>query len=605
MKNKKNYFLDAAGLISIGILCLGYVLFSSIFAECHIKLFFLNFPIFVGEVILFLCLILFFSKCFSQPAFNKCYWAVIAYFVFVLIKAFWGYFEFGPLAFRNAALFYYPFFAILGYSFYRRDFFEQRKIFLLSLLIIGIFFIQKFNTYWTLTLFFLALILIKSYHQKSIKYIFLIGLLLVTPYILLIKTSRMMMVGNLAASVYIIFSFYKLLDWKKEVRRGMLVLSFFIIVLGVAKFGDINAMKSIVSFHKMMEIFNLYNEKVIKILKKGEYKRVKIGKVGLYNPDSFVWNARLESETNKVITGLQVRARGELGRQPKEKGLKEEVIKKNFSKVKTGVFKIEQNVIKKIFNSKYSVKTPLVIPAKAGIQSRTTGTDPFRNGSLTKASGNDGRESRLYQIHTSDKMPEKRRSISTEELFDKGQQRPVISIEKFNLKPDETKETIIPLQRNWEGACINAVFRMFIWRDMIVEFWKKKPVFGFDFGKPLRSRSLEIINWGETEWSRDGWIGAHNSYLDMVYRAGIVGVVFIGSVLTVLFQMIKKFIRLKSTTGILLCGIIVNWFVAANFLLIFELPYTAIPIWTIYGMTFAYYQNLKRSSKEVSYEQKK
>ena len=52
--------------------------------------------------------------------------------------------------------------------------------------------------------------------------------------------------------------------------------------------------------------------------------------------------------------------------------------------------------------------------------------------------------------------------------------------------------------------------------------------------------------------------------------------------------MIKRFIMLKSLTGILLCGIIINWFVAANFLLIFELPFTAIPIWTLYGLTLAY-----------------
>jgi len=56
--------------------------------------------------------------------------------------------------------------------------------------------------------------------------------------------------------------------------------------------------------------------------------------------------------------------------------------------------------------------------------------------------------------------------------------------------------------------------------------------------------------------------------------------------------MIKNFLLCRSLTGVLLCGIIVNWFVAANFLLIFELPYTAIPIWTLYGMTFAYFQKL-------------
>jgi len=138
---------------------------------------------------------------------------------------------------------------------------------------------------------------------------------------------------------------------------------------------------------------------------------------------------------------------------------------------------------------------------------------------------------------------------------------------------------------NYSG---NVIFRIFIWRDMITEFVKEKPIIGFDFGKPLRSRSLELTLIGYCDWVRDGWIGAHNSHLHIIYRAGIIGVLFILSLLTILFRMIKKFVALKSLTGILLCGIIINWFVAANFLLTFELPYTAIPIWTLFGLTYAY-----------------
>ncbi|MCK5178707.1 MAG: hypothetical protein KAR32_04190, partial [Candidatus Omnitrophica bacterium] len=82
----------------------------------------------------------------------------------------------------------------------------------------------------------------------------------------------------------------------------------------------------------------------------------------------------------------------------------------------------------------------------------------------------------------------------------------------------------------------------------------------------------------------------------IVYRAGIIGVVLIFSLLTVLFRMIKRFMVLKSFTGVLLCGIIINWFVAANFLLILELPYTAIPIWSIFGITYAYVGQLKLST---------
>jgi len=44
---------------------------------------------------------------------------------------------------------------------------------------------------------------------------------------------------------------------------------------------------------------------------------------------------------------------------------------------------------------------------------------------------------------------------------------------------------------------------------------------------------------------------------------------------------------------ILLSAVLLNWMVAANFLLIFELPYTAIPFWLIMGMTWAYAFGMK------------
>jgi len=151
-----------------------------------------------------------------------------------------------------------------------------------------------------------------------------------------------------------------------------------------------------------------------------------------------------------------------------------------------------------------------------------------------------------------------------------------------------------PPERNYDGVLINTLFRLFIWRDMLIELIREKPILGFNFGKPLRSISLEVLHWGESEWRRDGWIGAHNSYLNMIYKAGIVGLSAILAIFVVLCSMIKKSVQCKSVIGVFLCGIIISWLVAANFLLILELPYTAIPIWTLFGLTYAYVQSLQR-----------
>ena len=149
----------------------------------------------------------------------------------------------------------------------------------------------------------------------------------------------------------------------------------------------------------------------------------------------------------------------------------------------------------------------------------------------------------------------------------------------------------------------NAVFRLLIWRDMAVEFMKYRPIFGFDFGKPLRSMSLETLNWGGSEWGRDGWVAAHNSYLHNIYRTGIVGLFFLGTIFVVFGRMAIGAIIYKSYTTILLCGILLSWFAAANFLVILEVPYTAIPIWTLFGITLAHFREVKENKLEQNVTQ--
>ena len=151
-----------------------------------------------------------------------------------------------------------------------------------------------------------------------------------------------------------------------------------------------------------------------------------------------------------------------------------------------------------------------------------------------------------------------------------------------------------------ETARANVLFRIFIWRDMLRQLAEQRPVLGFPFGKPLRSKSLEILEWASIEWLRDGWVSAHNSFLHMIYRAGVIGVVLILFYLGVVLRMIRRAIARKSLMGVLLCGILINWFVAANFMPILELPYTAVPIWLLFGMIYAYVTGLNDPSVDSS-----
>jgi len=160
------------------------------------------------------------------------------------------------------------------------------------------------------------------------------------------------------------------------------------------------------------------------------------------------------------------------------------------------------------------------------------------------------------------------------------------------------KKPSIEGENRHEGTIINnIVFRLLIWRDMIIEIKEHKPLLGFDFGRPLRSRSLEMIGWAKDEWARDGWITAHNSYLHIIYRAGIIGLLLIIFIFIRFFEFIRISLYYRSVKGIFLCGVILIWFFAANFILIFELPYTAIPIWSLFGMALAYSTDLKSENR--------
>ena len=143
------------------------------------------------------------------------------------------------------------------------------------------------------------------------------------------------------------------------------------------------------------------------------------------------------------------------------------------------------------------------------------------------------------------------------------------------------------------GGNENHIFRLLIWQDMFKDLWEHKPIFGFAFGKPFNSRNLMVLNWADSEWKRDGWIGAHNSYLRMIYGGGIVGIWFILTIWTLFYCIADVYIKRRSFVGLILCTAILNYFMQANFLLTFELPYTAIPLWCLFGLALKHSEKIQ------------
>ncbi len=657
---KNEHLGDSIGFLLLGVFSLGYIVFLKELAERHIQFPFLNFPIFVGEMLLFICLLLFLAKYRNSPQkLTKWHYLILCYFIFVIIKALHGYLNWGPLALRHAALLYYPVFAVFGYAFYRKDFFSKEKCLLLLLLISLVFLLGKHKDSGTLTLVLLGFILIKSYPNKTIRFLMFLTFLCMIPYKAFFLTARMMIVSNFLSGLYLAGALPFTLKVKKILKFPLILLIAGVVIVGLYKFAPHTAVKSIVNVKRMAEMLNIRDAEIRVKIKDFKMKTRK--EVKLYNPDKkvitpdkkvdvlkktnapraeFVSEEKVKAQIRQTLIERVKERINEFvlweGKDKFSEGSVEEVKKE----VELVLAKVESPEVPKpsqaiVITDEASVteapqeaaieevkKEPELVLAKVEspevpkpsqtivVTDEAAATETPKEAVVEEVKKEEIRqmffEKVKQEIQTA--SVDHFNEVSSLALVEQVKEEMQSDLEKgFQRKGPDSSEGHQPvyfnrLMENTSEWVINdnAVFRLLIWRDLLVELAKEMPksILGFSFGKPFRSISLEVLKWGYNDWHRDGWIAAHNSYLEIIYRAGIIGILLILSLWIILFKMIKQFIQWQSLTGILLCGIIINWFVAANFLLIFELPFTAIPIWTIYGMTLAYHSQLRKGQLE-------
>ncbi len=610
MSNKKTqYLVDATGLIGMGLLCLSYVMFSRTFAEFAIQVSFLDFPVFVGEIFLFLCGALFLMKILwgSKLLTKKTAFLLMIYGVFVLTKAALGYQHYGPLALRNAALFYYPFFGLCAYCFYRQDFFDATKTLLLSLFIINIFALRLVEDYWILVLVFLAVILIKAYPLKYVRWALLMGLALSVPYKKLIQTSRMMIVGNIAGVGVVCLLLYRLVDWPKNQKRAWALSILAGAGIFIATQGDSSALASLWNLKKLAQVFAFYDGQVQQRLSSPDYRPRVLKQIGLYHSEVDVALKAIEDRENRVQAALRKRrmpGRSKtVDNKQEDVSQREDGLDSSKSSGRSGRKRMNNELRRDLVRRPDVQEKPVQAKRSASKQVERQGSSPTvaRTAIVEKKlnPSQQQRDSRIKKLNPPQQQRDSR--IKKKKACLEAMKAKAVSVGGSKRQKNKKDQGETPRGRSFEGALNNSVFRLLIWRDMTREFLNANPRVwgaGFSFGKPLRSHSLEVLGWGESEWGRDGWIGAHNSWLHMIYRAGLIGLVFIVVVLGFLGRMMNGFLRKRSVTGILLCGILVDLFVAANFLLVLELPYTAVPIWVIYGLTAAYYRDLLADRKK-------
>lgn len=573
-----NVFTSIVFLL-ICLFTLGYTNYTRYFAEVHLNLPFLDFPIFIGEMLLAVCLVYIFIKWNAEKSWHK-KWkiGVGLYLLWILIKAVSGYLTSGAFAFRNAALFYYPFFAVVGYEIFNRRFFDQKKLLLYGVLILILMHIFKQFSYYSLSYFLIAVCIFLMLKNIKLRWFLFASLFIVFPFSNFFTGGRSYFVGTCVAFVFLWFYFIFIALRNRKLQILISLVCVVLFLIGVKSFGNKNKIESLVTPYK---VWTIYQEK--EAMMKEDLRVFKFKSIDpkIYNP-----------EPKNLVQHLQS--------DPRDRFLDKFFLDQlNFLKtyLKSQVEESADQITKE--NNQEPNKEISSRPIDEELnnlkESLSEVVHEYTNHSEVK--GNSGRDEVMQK---GEKKVSEIFSTTREKLIvaineqQQGSENLAITQEEINKKINILESQFVPFfkesitSRSIDVEYDNMLFRIFIWRDMIEEMIQERAWFGINFGKPQRSKRLEVSRMAWGEWTRDGWIAPHNSWLHYVYRGGIVGVLFIGFVGYIFIKSLKYFISHRDVAGVLLGASIMYWFTIANFLVVFEFPYNAIPVWTLFGMMVAY-----------------
>jgi|GEM_PF-1184978 len=520
------------------------------FAETHIQLSFLNFPIFIGEICLILATVLFAIRIFVDPfPLRKWHILVICFYLFVIAKALYGYGQHGPLAFRNAALFYYSWFAIIGmYTFeiqtLRKSWVKYTLLFLCNILFLmrtlgrndGI------GIDYHYTYFVFALVLSLTIPNRHLKY----GSIILTTSLALIGFelgNRGVLLSVMSSLIFLsliyVFWFFRMHQGYKIILSFILIIFIFLVM---GKLADRNALNS---FLFIREYISKYQE-IQKFV--AAYEDLEIPKV-----DVKLYETAEELQKKYPQPSL---AKASFAGTPSVRAAN---CAKKVEAVKVNITKTSKEV-----GDKPSIST--VISEESVRKEETSPSNLI--------------------------LPSPVKDVT-------GVAEAAVECEDISGSLEQLIRQRIQVERSLGTAKGNILWRTMVWGDMFTDLRKEKKIIGFDLGYPFRSRSIETL-WAvlKQDWSMGHWVGwvePHNSYIHILYRAGIIGIIFIGFVFAVCLRIIKGFLSQRSVAGILSFSAVLYWLVIANFAVILELPYYAIPFWSLLGWVVGYHRTISQT----------
>jgi hypothetical protein len=138
-------------------------------------------------------------------------------------------------------------------------------------------------------------------------------------------------------------------------------------------------------------------------------------------------------------------------------------------------------------------------------------------------------------------------------------------------------------------SVLDNIWRILVWRRMLHEWYERNPIIGSGVGQRWFYEALyhTKFHYGE---KREG-LDPHNSYLNMLHRYGLVGLLIFAGLAGCVLMSICKALRLHKQDGdLLLEGITLYFFytmVFAFFNNALEGPSYAMPFWFSMGLAYA------------------
>jgi hypothetical protein len=190
------------------------------------------------------------------------------------------------------------------------------------------------------------------------------------------------------------------------------------------------------------------------------------------------------------------------------------------------------------------------------------------------------------------------RATSTEKPLQESTGAPETRASKRFAKPKESLDADVrnknsaqvpaPEQlRDLETAKNNVVFRLFIWRDLFRALVSQKAWLGFGLGYPFRSPTIEALHWAISEWERDGWVSAHNTWFYILFKFGIIGLLMVVAVWSGVFAMTYVFWQTRDFVGLSGCTVLLNWMFGSCFQPFLEQPFYSVVFWLFFGVVYA------------------